>query len=80
MIASGVAKPRHTRCHGESGTPKLLYPHTKLPSEYCTPVHNSLVNPVRGYTIRVVDYVSRDVSPSGYSIPLSSIIKCNDSA
>ena len=26
-----------------------------FPSEYCTPVHNSLVNHVRGYNIRVVD-------------------------
>ena len=41
------------RCHGESGIPKLLYP--KFSSEYCTPVHDSLVNPVRGYNIRVVD-------------------------
>ena len=36
------------RCHGESGIPELLYPHTKFPSEYCTPIHDSLVNPVRG--------------------------------
>ena len=43
------------RCHGESGIPELLYPHTKFPSECCTPVHDSLVDPVRGYNIRVVD-------------------------
>ena len=47
-------KPR-SWCHGESGIPELLYPHTKFPSEYCTPVHDSLVNPVQGYNIRVVD-------------------------
>ena len=35
--------------HGESGIPELLYPHTEFPGEYCTPVHGSLVNPVRGY-------------------------------
>ena len=43
------------RCHGESGIPDLLYPRTKFPSEYCTPIHDSLVNPVRGYNIRVVN-------------------------
>ena len=37
------------------GTPELLYPHTKFPSESCIPVHNSLLDPVRGYNIRVVD-------------------------
>ena len=42
-------------CHGESGIPNLLYPHTKFSSEYCTPVHDSLVDPVWGYNIRVVD-------------------------
>ena len=35
------------RCHGESGIPELLYPHTKFPNEYCTPIHDSLVDPVR---------------------------------
>ena len=35
--------------------PKLLYPHTKFPSECCTPIYNSLVEPVRGYNIRIVD-------------------------
>ena len=68
------------RCHGESGIPELLYPHTKFPSECCTPVHDSLVDPVRGYNIRIVDYVSRHVSPSGYSIPLPSFVKSDDSA
>ena len=43
------------RYHSESGTPELLYPHTKFPSESCIPVHNSLLDPVRGYNIRVVD-------------------------
>ena len=38
-----------SRCHGECSIPKLLYPHTKFPSERCTPVHDSLVDPVRGY-------------------------------
>ena len=42
-------------CHGESSIPELLYPHTKVPSEYCTPVHDSLVNHVWGYKIGVVD-------------------------
>ena len=40
------------RCHSESGIPKLLYPYTKFPNDYCTPIHDSLV---RGYNIRVVD-------------------------
>ena len=35
--------------------PELLYPHTEFPSECCTPIHDSLVDPVRGYNIRVVD-------------------------
>ena len=43
------------RYHSEFGTPELLYHHTKFPSESCTPVHNSLLDPVRGYNIRVVD-------------------------
>ena len=29
-----------------------MYPHTKFPTESCTPVHNSLLDPVRGYNIR----------------------------
>ena len=39
----------------DTGIPELVYPHTKFPSECCTPVHDSLVDPVRGYNIRVVD-------------------------
>ena len=51
---SAEVTPQHnlaliTRCHGESGIPELLYPHTKFPSECCTPIHDSLVNPVQGY-------------------------------
>ena len=53
--ASWCLLQRASQCHGESGIPELLYPHTKFPSEYCTPVHDSLVNPVRGYHIRVVN-------------------------
>ena len=41
-------EPKLFQCHGESGIPELLYPHTKFPSEYCTPVHDSLVNLFEG--------------------------------
>ena len=40
------------RCDSEAGIPKLLYPHTKFPNDYYTPIHDSLV---QGYNIHVVD-------------------------
>ena len=50
-LSTTLSRPKinaHNQCHGESGTPELLSPHTKSPSECCTPIHDSLVDPVRG--------------------------------